>query len=104
MSKVLYEAWGPEQSIKAFVHYPANTFPGQITELKDNTHFNTYGAWQIAKCITKGIRDAKLDIAKYLVKEVPAFDPAKPDPVEKWEWPLSILFASTKPDGNAPVP
>ena len=100
MSKVLYEAWGPERSVKAFVHYPANTFPGQEKKLEDNTHFNTYGAWQIAKCIRKGIIDAKLDIAKYLVKDIPAFDPAKPDPVENWNWPLSALVTSSKPDGN----
>ena len=100
MSKILYEAWGPEKSIKAFVHYPANTFPGQTTELKDNTHFNTYGAWQIAKCIRKGIIDARLQIAKFLIKEVPAFDPAKPDPVEKWYWPMSAMITSSKPDGN----
>ena len=71
MSKILYEAWGPERSVKAFVHYPANTFPGQEKKLEDNTHFNTYGAWQIAKCIRKGIIDAKLDIAKFLVKDIP---------------------------------
>jgi len=32
--------------------------------------------------------------------DIPAFDPAKPDPVEKWNWPLSSLVTSTKPDGN----
>jgi lysophospholipase L1-like esterase len=53
MSKVLYEAWGPVNSLKAFVHYPANTFPGQEKELKDDTHFNTYGAYEIARCIVK---------------------------------------------------
>ena len=100
MSKILYEAWGPEKSIKAFVHYPANTFPGQQTELKDNTHFNTYGAWQIAKCIMNGIQDAKLGIAKYFVKDLPAFDPAKPDPIENWNWPLSAMVTASKPDGN----
>jgi len=100
MSRILYEAWGPESSVQAFVHYPANTFPGQEKKLEDNTHFNTYGAWQIAKCIRKGIIDAKLDIAKYLVKDIPAFDPAKPDPVEKWNWPLSAVITSSKPDGN----
>ena len=41
MSKTLYEAWGPEKSIKAFVHFPANSFPNQPNELKDNTHFTT---------------------------------------------------------------
>ena len=49
MSKIMYEAWGPENSIKAFVHYPANTFPNQTKKLEDNTHFNTYGAYEIAR-------------------------------------------------------
>src|SRR4029077_9945430 len=51
MSKVLYEAWGPAQSVRAFVHYPANSFPNQPEELKDNTHFNPYGAYELAECI-----------------------------------------------------
>src|SRR5262249_35079206 len=38
MSKILFEALGPEGSLKAFVHYPAHTFPGQDEELKDDTH------------------------------------------------------------------
>ena len=29
MSKILFEAMGPEGTLHAFVHYPANTFPGQ---------------------------------------------------------------------------
>lgn len=99
MSKVLYEAWGPEQSLKAFVHYPANSFPGQDKEIKDNTHFSTYGAYEIAKCIVEGIKKAKLDLAKQLVNDKP-FDPAHPDPLETWNWPLSPLTAVVKPDGN----
>ncbi|KAI9459595.1 G-D-S-L family lipolytic protein [Russula earlei] len=100
MSKTMYEAWGPVTSLKAFVHYPANTFPGQDKELKDDTHFNPYGAYEIARCIVKGIQDAKLDIAKHLKKNIPAFDPAHPDPVEKWYWPQSSMVSSAKPDGN----
>src|SRR5690606_30511697 len=38
MSKTLYEAMGPEKSKRAFVHYPAGTFPGQDKVLNDNTH------------------------------------------------------------------
>ncbi len=34
MSKIMYEAWGPQESIKAFVHFPANTYPGQTKELR----------------------------------------------------------------------
>lgn len=100
MSKTLYEAWGVENSLKAFVHYPANTFPNQPEALKDNTHFSTYGASQIAKCILKGIQDAKLDLAKYIVSDFQPYDPAQPDLFEKWYWPLSTANASVKPDGN----
>lgn len=100
MSQTLYEAWGPEKSVRAFVHYPANTFPGQDQELKDNTHFNTYGAYEIAKCILKGIKENQLKIAKFIVDDFSGFDPAKPDPVESWQWPLSPLVSNVKPDGN----
>lgn len=100
MSKIMYEAWGPEKSVKAFVHYPANTFPGQDKKLEDNTHFNTYGAYEIARCIVQAIRDIKLPIAKNLKKNIPVFNPAMPDAVEQWYWPQSILMAAVKPDGN----
>ena len=99
-SKILYEAWGPKESIRAFVHYPANTFPGQDKKLEDNTHFNTYGAWQIAKCIATGIRQNKIPLAKYLKKEAGKFNPAKPDPVTSWNWPMGAYVTGMKPDGN----
>lgn len=79
MSKVFYGALGPEESKKAFVIYPAGTFPGQNQELKDNTHFNSYGAYELAKCIVEGIKAARLDLAKFLIGDTPAFDPARPD-------------------------
>ena len=56
MTRVLYEAMGPEASKGAFVHYPANTYPGQAKPLADNTHFNPYGAYQISKCIIEGMK------------------------------------------------
>ena len=55
MTRILYEAMGVEESKHAFVHYPANTYPGQDKPLADNTHFNPYGAYQIAKYSTSGI-------------------------------------------------
>ena len=100
MSKVLYEAWGPEASLKAFVHYPANSFPGQTQELKDNTHFSTYGAYEIARCIAEGIKRTIPDLAKELKPELTTFDPARPDPIQSWYWPLSPMITAIKPDGN----
>jgi lysophospholipase L1-like esterase len=100
MSKVLYEAWGPEESKKAFVIYPANTFPGQTKELNDNTHFNPYGAYEIARCIVNGVVQNNLPIARYLRKDLMPFNPSKPDAVGDLYWPLTPSIASEKPEGN----
>jgi hypothetical protein len=100
MSKIFYEALGPEKSLKAFVHYPAHSFPGQDSALKDNTHFSSYGAYELARCVVEGIKKAHLPIADHLKKNLTSFDPANPDPVEKWNLPSSLLIQTAKPDGN----
>lgn len=100
MSKTMYEAWGPDDSRKAFVIYPANSFPGQKNDLKDNTHFNPYGAYEIARCIAAGIKANKLGLARHVKKGLTLFDPSHPDPVSVLYWPLSPSIASVKPDGN----
>ena len=100
MSKTLYETWGVEKSIKAFVHYPANTFPGQEKKLEDNTHFSPYGAYELANCIVSNIRRQNLPLAKFIKKDVREYDPAKPLAVEKFYWPQSSFVSSVKPDGN----
>lgn len=100
MSKVLYEAWGPTKSIKAFVHFPANTFPGQTTKLEDNTHFSTYGAYELAKCIVKSIKDQNLPLAQFLRTDIAVYDPASPATFESFYWPMSSFLTSAKPDGN----
>jgi len=100
MSKLFYEAMGPENSKKAFVHYPANTYPGQDKPLADDTHFNPYGAYELAKCIVQGIRLNKLELGKYLLDGLPAFDPAHPDPVNAFHWYESPSASLIKPDGN----
>ena len=89
MTKTLYEALGPENSKKAFVIYPANSFPGEPNALNDNTHFNSYGAYELAKCIIEGIKANNLGIKKFLIKGLPAFDPSKPDSFDTFSLPLS---------------
>ena len=100
LSKTLFEAMGPENSKKAFVHYPANSYANQSTALADDTHFNPYGAYELAKCVVKSIVDQNLPLKKYLSKNYKNFDPNQPDPVEKFHWPESIYMESLKPDGN----
>jgi lysophospholipase L1-like esterase len=89
MTKTLYESLGVEDSKKLFVIYPANSFPGEPNALNDNTHFNSYGAYQLAKCIIEGIRSNNLEIEKYLRKDIKAYDPSKPDPFDEFSLPLS---------------
>lgn len=100
MTTTLFNALGEEPSKKAFVHYPANSYPGQDKALADNTHFNPYGAYEIARCIILGIKEQKLGIAKYLVNDLPKFDPAKPDDANNWHWSESPKSSVVKPDGN----
>ena len=100
MSKDLFEALGSENSTKAFVHYPANTYPNQDKPLADNTHFNPYGAYELAKCVVQSILSQKLDLAKYVVDDFVPFNPSKPDSYKNFFWPASPFFELRKPDGN----
>ena len=100
MSKQFYEAMGPENSKKAFVHYPANTYPDQEKALADDTHFNPYGAYELAKCIVQGIRTNKIEISKYLIDNLPVFDPGKPDKWSEFHWYETPVASLLKPDGN----
>ena len=100
MSKQLYEAWGPDLSKKAFVHYQANTYPNQDKPLKDDTHFNNYGAYELAKCVAEGIRAAKLPLAEHLAEDVKPFDPSKPDPIDSFRVPPSPAGETKTPEGR----
>lgn len=99
MTRTLYEALGPDTSKRAFVHYPAGTYPGQTKDIADNTHFNPYGAYQIAKCVIEGMKKAVPELAKHL-KIDPAYDPAHPDDVNAFRWNESPFTEIEKPDGN----
>jgi lysophospholipase L1-like esterase len=91
MSKTLFEAMGPEGSMKAFMHYPANAFPNQTQAISDDTHFNTYGAYELARCIAHGIRQAKLPLRKFLTKDFSDFDPSKPESQADFNLPATPI-------------
>lgn len=99
MSKILYEAWGAEESKNAFVHYKANTFKGQTTDLRDDTHFNNFGAYQLALCIIKGIRESIPELAAKIV-DAPDIDLENPDTFKDFEFPYSLRIDALKPDGD----
>ena len=100
MSLKFYEALGEEGSKNAFVHYPANTFPNQPQALKDDTHHNPYGGFELAKCVVQGIRDNVPELAKRLRPDIPEFDPARPDDFTSFRLPASGVQSAKKPDGQ----
>lgn len=99
MTRVFYDALGEDRSKSAFVHYAAHTFPGQNQDLADNTHFSTYGAYQVAKCVITGMMQSTPELIKYL-KPGFCFNPAQPSAPEAFVWELSPLTDNNKPDGD----
>ena len=87
MSKDLYEALGKDGS-------------GVLFKEGDGTHHNNYGSYELAKCIVQAIRDQKLSLSKYLLKDLPKFDPEKPDPPKTFDIPASPSATNIKPLGN----
>ncbi|MCR4602153.1 MAG: rhamnogalacturonan acetylesterase [Prevotella sp.] len=100
MTKIFFETLGFEDSKRALVHYPANTFPNQPKELADNTHFNPYGAYEVAKCVVMGMKQLQLPMVKYLRADWQDFDPAHPDDWNTFQWSPALNAEIIKPDGN----
>jgi hypothetical protein len=100
MTTILYETLGEEDSKKALVHYPAGTWPGQTKDFADNTHFNPYGAYQIAKCVIEGLKKCNHPLIQYLREDYIEYDPSQPDNVNSFKWNNSPFSEIEKPDGN----
>ncbi len=101
MSLKFYAALGPEKSTRAFVFYPANTFPGHSEALADNSHHSSYGAYELARCVVEGIKANVPALKAHLAKDAGTFDPANPDLPEKVNIPWTPMSgAPEKPEGN----
>src|SRR6202008_3040055 len=60
----------------------------------------SYGSYELAKLVIKGIRDNKLSAAKFIASDFPAIDPAHPDEVEKFAVPASPGALGDRPLGD----
>jgi lysophospholipase L1-like esterase len=84
MSVVLYRALG--------------TNIGQA--FQDPTHHNNYGSYELAQCMVEGIKQAGLPLARFIADDFKIFDPAHPDPADRFQMPASPVHSSAKPLGN----
>lgn len=100
MTRTFFETLGTEGSKQALVHYPAGTFPGQTEPLADNTHFNPYGAYEVARMVAQGIVDLQLPLADHLLPDFTGYNPAQPLNPADFHWTNSPFFDSVKPEGN----
>lgn len=89
MSVELYEALGPDKAPLAFNRGGA-----------DATHHNSYGAYQLAKCVAQGIKESGLPLANNLVKDFKGYDPAKPDDVETFQLAPSMMTDPKSTEGD----
>lgn len=100
MTRTFFETLGEENSKRALVHYPKGTFPDQDKDLADNTHFNTWGAYEVSKMVVMGMKQLGLPLVSHLRSDWADYSPAQPDDFTKWLWYPAPIYESAKPDGN----
>ena len=94
----LNEAYGSSLSTKFYVHYPAGAY-GEAA-LKDNTHFNPFGAYEISKLVVMGLKSLDIPFISNLREEWKDFNPRNPDNWEEFRWVESPNIDTIKPDGS----
>ena len=100
LTRTFFETLGYEGSKQALVHYPAGTFPGQEKALEDNTHFNPYGAYEVAKMVIMEMKRLGLPLVEHLRPDWQDYSPQQPDDPAAFRWYPADKQDTTKPDGN----
>jgi lysophospholipase L1-like esterase len=101
MSGKIISSLGTELSKKAFVHFPAGTYPGQPKDVKDDTHFSSYGAYELARCVVEGIRSSIPALATRIAPEVTRYNPESPSGPADFSIPPSAPLGEVRiPDGD----
>ncbi|WP_311379719.1 GDSL-type esterase/lipase family protein [Arthrobacter sp. ISL-48] len=79
LSQAYYDAIGPEETKSVFLHVDAGIYPGRPNGTVDDTHFQEYGAIQIARLLAGGVKQLSLPLASRVLDVAPpSAVPAKP--------------------------
>ena len=68
-SSAILTKFGAEDSKNLFLQLKPKAHPNYPEGVEDNTHFSAFGAEQMARAAADGIREAKVKLAKYLIKD-----------------------------------
>jgi len=83
-----YEALGPARAPLAF-----------NDQGRDATHHDNYGAWVLARDVAERMR-AIPSLARFVARNLPAFDPGQPPAPENFRLAASTMRSSERPAGN----
>ena len=100
MTTAMYEAMGEKASEALLTYLPAGALEGLTKDLKDNTHFCPFGAYETAKCVIQGICDEVPGLASHLTPGWTGFDPLHPDAPGTFKWYPRPFNTYQKPRGN----
>nr|WP_082495208.1 SGNH/GDSL hydrolase family protein [Cellulomonas sp. Leaf334] len=78
-SRAYLDEIGPEASTSVFLHVPAGVYPGRPNGTVDDTHFQEYGAIQLARLVAGDVADLDIPLADEVVDVAPPAEvPAAP--------------------------
>ncbi|THV43214.1 cellulose binding domain-containing protein [Glycomyces buryatensis] len=78
-SRAYLDQIGPEEAKSVFLHVPAGVYPNRPAGTTDNTHFQEYGAIQMARLVAEGTQALDEPLASHVVDVAPPGSvPAKP--------------------------
>ncbi|MBT2700931.1 fibronectin type III domain-containing protein [Bacillus sp. ISL-40] len=82
-SVAYYDTIGPEGSLSVFLHTDPGVYTAFPNGSQDNTHFQEYGAIQLARLVSDEIKNLNIPLSRYVTGiEPPATVPGKPTDVE----------------------
>jgi len=68
-SEAVLVKFGAEESKKLFLQLRPKAHPNYPEGVEDNTHFSAFGAEQMTRQAADGIRETKIGLGKYLIKD-----------------------------------
>ncbi|WP_181438690.1 fibronectin type III domain-containing protein [Paenibacillus sambharensis] len=79
LSVAYYDSIGPAATLSVFLHVEPGIYPAFMNGVQDNTHFQEYGAIQLARLVSGAIKDLGLPLSEYVTGiEPPDALPEKP--------------------------